>query len=455
MYTLTFQLKQHTPLIHFQHEQAGATLRATELKPKLDKFLLLKLREQLSQSPQLPDWVIETPQGDKSLDYKVRIEQTYGAVRDNSIDFQKINKNDKGKWEPGEKKWNEKKKENVFQVDAYPFVLANMGGKDDENELKHLVYYKNGIKGVIKILIHSLHVDLLELINTNFRDFLFRHNFGNRQSKGFGSFYILGEVPKPLNYWFTVNVDPKSSQDAKFRKLFGEMGILWKALRAGINEASFNPTKGIYFKSLIFHYARNNRVIQWDKKWIKATFFKDQLQKQRTRKPNSAELKDFKVKNDDGSFKIPESRLMKDILGLSSREEWGKEFNNAIITKENIAEKENLIERFASPVLFKPISVSENEFRVYLFVKYLPTEIEGQVFNISDGKKTEKLQFPLNSEANPVLFFRYLFQEKRPRIYSINFDDVDFDEDAEKATFKVIKRIIEEIRTNYPKTNAS
>ncbi|MEL7223220.1 MAG: hypothetical protein AAGJ93_17980, partial [Bacteroidota bacterium] len=35
-----FHLKQHTPLIHFQHEQSGATLRATEVKAKLDRFIL-------------------------------------------------------------------------------------------------------------------------------------------------------------------------------------------------------------------------------------------------------------------------------------------------------------------------------------------------------------------------------------------------------------------------------
>lgn len=36
---LIVKLKQHTPIIHFQWEQKGATLRATELKPKLDLFL--------------------------------------------------------------------------------------------------------------------------------------------------------------------------------------------------------------------------------------------------------------------------------------------------------------------------------------------------------------------------------------------------------------------------------
>ena len=39
MHTLYFTLKQHTPLIHF-HDQDEATLRATEVKPKLDKYLI-------------------------------------------------------------------------------------------------------------------------------------------------------------------------------------------------------------------------------------------------------------------------------------------------------------------------------------------------------------------------------------------------------------------------------
>lgn len=39
MKTLKVTLKQHTPLIHFQHDQYGATLRASEFKPRFDKYL--------------------------------------------------------------------------------------------------------------------------------------------------------------------------------------------------------------------------------------------------------------------------------------------------------------------------------------------------------------------------------------------------------------------------------
>ena len=43
MYKLEFELEQHTPIIHFQARDAGATLRASEVKPKLDKFILTQI----------------------------------------------------------------------------------------------------------------------------------------------------------------------------------------------------------------------------------------------------------------------------------------------------------------------------------------------------------------------------------------------------------------------------
>ncbi|WP_068690391.1 hypothetical protein [Culturomica massiliensis] len=49
MYRLEVKLKQHTPLIHFQWQQAGATLRASEVKPRLDRFILTKLGKTCTQ----------------------------------------------------------------------------------------------------------------------------------------------------------------------------------------------------------------------------------------------------------------------------------------------------------------------------------------------------------------------------------------------------------------------
>ena len=56
-YQLVFQLKQHTPMLHFQHDQTGATLRATELKPKLDLYIMRKLLLSIGEAA-LPDHAV-------------------------------------------------------------------------------------------------------------------------------------------------------------------------------------------------------------------------------------------------------------------------------------------------------------------------------------------------------------------------------------------------------------
>ena len=39
MHKLIVELKQHTPIIHFQAHQKGATLRGSEIKPLINKYL--------------------------------------------------------------------------------------------------------------------------------------------------------------------------------------------------------------------------------------------------------------------------------------------------------------------------------------------------------------------------------------------------------------------------------
>ena len=51
MYKLEFELEQHTPIIHFQARDAGATLRASEVKPKLDKFILTQIGKGFVNDP--------------------------------------------------------------------------------------------------------------------------------------------------------------------------------------------------------------------------------------------------------------------------------------------------------------------------------------------------------------------------------------------------------------------
>ncbi len=94
-YILTFKLKQHTPIIHFQHDQHGATLRASELKPKLDKFLIKNFKE---EEIDYKKWLIGKGEHD-ALDYKVKIENV------SNIDY----------YLPLPSKYKNKKSENLIQ----------------------------------------------------------------------------------------------------------------------------------------------------------------------------------------------------------------------------------------------------------------------------------------------------------------------------------------------------
>ncbi|GAB2025070.1 hypothetical protein OfM1_11410 [Lactovum odontotermitis] len=156
MNELKVELTQITPLIHFQVHQDGATdatLRASEVKPKLDKFLQTY---SCSKGEIQECWCLPKVKDKKyrALDYKMQI---------------------MGKGEAGK---------------PHKSFFANMG--KDSKKIKQ-VGYEDGVD--IKII--SKHEELLSLIQKHLALFFVIHNFGARGSKGFGSFVvdkINGEV---------------------------------------------------------------------------------------------------------------------------------------------------------------------------------------------------------------------------------------------------------------------
>ena len=85
-YRKTFVLKQQTPMIHFQHADSGVVIRASEFKPKLDKFLLMKLNGNLSGKEK---WFLKQADGNqeiKAFNYKVRIFATGEPERSDTIE---------------------------------------------------------------------------------------------------------------------------------------------------------------------------------------------------------------------------------------------------------------------------------------------------------------------------------------------------------------------------------
>ena len=226
MHTLKVTLKQHTPLIHFQHDQEGATLRASEVKPKLDKFLLDNaIGESFEDSKTfLVGYSLKnerllcrkfTDEKFRALDYKLAfIPQCAKHISLNPH------------YDPNRGK---------YIANDFPLLLSNMGGKDTLEELADFSMYEK-----IELTIHSKNEDLLETIRGWIDLFFATNNFGQRQDKGFGSFSVIKingddiEFPKkdlPTKTRFLKFEFPNNLQEFDVQsKLFQVIDFYWKCL---------------------------------------------------------------------------------------------------------------------------------------------------------------------------------------------------------------------------------
>jgi hypothetical protein len=349
-YRLEVKLKQHTPLIHFQHDQNGAALRASEVKPKLDRFIIERLTTEEKK-----EWLTEK----KTLPFKLKIEST---------------------------------EEKYYDDRELPMFFGNMS-KDENSVKKRGITHSN-----VYFTVYTPDEALRAKIKESLALFFFTHNFGARQSKGYGSFYIdkfdiNGIYKEPDDLWKknTLYVSKFSSKD-----ILKDIDLFYKTIRSGINQCHkictatdsemdrkcqvFNKcgvrivkkngcvkyrcehlvfgNKSIFYcKSALFKFLDSktpNR--QWDKKTIKEAYFTKY------------------------SPKIDNSQLLyRDLLGLASETIAG----GATLSKENI---DSDIERYKSPILIKPITTEKGS---YIYIGYV--SIDSQMLNKEFSIKKDKI----------------------------------------------------------------
>lgn len=320
-YKLCFTLKQHTPMIHFQSDQQGATLRASELKPKLDRFLL-------EQEPSLKKLATEQ----NSLNYKVKI-----AIESNQIE--NIEKpNPKGK-----------------RPIQNPLFFGNMG----EGEKKRFVTSKK-----ITVEFFSFQSQIVNAIQKHFEAFIASTNFGTRQSKGFGSFYIESKQFNPsLIQEKVYHFESKADRYEEDIKLF------YSLLRSGINMVNFQTKQSrFYAKALSFLYAKSQGM-SWDKRAIKQAYFNNDLKQQQRRHPQ---------KDNCINYTSEQSYIIRDLFGLSTEQSWMS--YRATISKES-----KNVDRLKSPITFKPIAEGEN-ISVYFWANHSIEKILDTLFVIKNNK---------------------------------------------------------------------
>lgn len=226
----TIHLVQHTPMWHFQPDQAECCLRASEVKPKLDKFLKLE------------------------LDEKKRYKMSFEAIG-KKASLQHI------------KKFTNKRNE-VKETNLYPLFFGNIGDKDAGSVTKKaLVCYPEGVK----MTLFSFDENLLNRIEQNLCRFFACTNFGTRQDKGFGCFYpkakggkSIGYKGEEADYVFQVK-DLSRGRNGEYPELFQFIHFFHKMIRSGVNQQNH------YYKSFMYFYALSKNET-WDKPVIRHNF---------------------------------------------------------------------------------------------------------------------------------------------------------------------------------------
>lgn len=352
MHTLTVKLKQHTPLIHFQHSQQGATLRASEVKPKLDRFLIENSengdfetwKELLVGYSEKNEGVLREKFDNnnfKALDYKIIIEPN------ERID---LNLNPR-------EQWNQQKQRNMWVTDDFPLVLSNMGGKDTQEELVGFSMYDN-----VKMKFVSKHEGLLEYIADWIDLFFAERNFGQRQDKGFGSFSVIKVNDEKKSYpkddlsgtYYLKLVSNQIGQNmSSFIMLFSTIDFYWKTLKSGINYTRNGQFPQRYIKSFLWKYLNDNNYT-WEKRRIKQEF-------------NLLTNREVNDNENPASF-------ARALLGCPDKFEY-RNFDK-VVSVNHINQtdcEEDLISRIPSPIIFKPI-YEQRVWRIYLIINTDPID---------------------------------------------------------------------------------
>lgn len=398
MEPLRIKLKQHTPIIHFQHSQDGATLRASEVKPKLDRFILTKLGEAKKEySTKALDFcerfLAEKKKSDKcewssydygyafakyrgwltgkgehgALNYKMRIEAS--NIKEEYFIISRLNPH----------KINLLKNNGVNTLAPSPYFAQEEFTDEivSQSAVNTINWNKLEKKGVmydeVCIIVFSLHQKILELVDDFKYLFFASHNFGTRQSKGFGGFYPkeakVSDFKKNLRAlgYKRVFVRSVKINNNRLTEIFKVIDKDYKKLKSGINGSE---------SELRSYLEKNN--IDWEKDHLK---------------------KYAEGVNSQLAENIRFERLLLGLAGNINYPRLGKNIKIEHLPEEG-ADK---IERFQSPLLFK---IFENE--IFLIApNNINSKLKNQQFRFSKSE-TDSIIIPSIKDKDNIAEEFYL-----------------------------------------------
>jgi hypothetical protein len=380
-------LKQHSPLIHFQHDRPYATIRATELKSKIDKFIVNDLKivdptlykeySDLITSENFP-----MKQDDNiSSKYKIRVLAPSGVTL-------KI----KYATRPGNDLHNDIP--NFYVRFPAPYFADNQAVFNDK----------------VSILIFSFNRKLIGLLEKSIPYVLVYNNFGMRQSKGFGSFLPKNMTIKEMHniilkkysayYIKTVDTEP-------FKSIYHD----YKVLKSGrsVKEPDINNNR-LYVKSDLFEYFCKKNI-RWEKRKIKEAIESFN----RTNPGKAVSLKAEHAPADCPSVDRDKFRFVRALLGLADRNEYlisdpsnpAQALRNEKVVLK-IKDKNEEIDRFRSPILFKIYTENKNsngyKYSIIILPENIPDVIYDRWFRFSLCKLTQSGPTRCEEELDNCLF---------------------------------------------------
>lgn len=353
---LELDLKCHAPIIHFQPSvnAKGATLRASEVKPKFDKYLWTKEPEELATYKLLP--------------YKM--------------------------------KFIEKKKKEVIDEKVA-----------DEDVDIPLYYAKDQKRMVItnpKIVVTCFDPTLQKLIVKHIKNFFIVTNFGATQGKGYGSFTVIDPekndqveqeniekilIEKILMEEFDLKTLYKIDCDRLSKKLdrnetiemiFRVIENFYKIIKGGVNH------KG-YIKGFLFKYM-SDKGIKNEKAALKTEIIDHPYASNQNKVTQGSQINSHK------------ECYVRALLGLSSsfafKDQRGQN-GGAVDVNIKISHADETIERFPSPLTFKvinkiiyiiPKKIDERIWEKEFVFTYELDKKRGHAHGIQPKEKPEKLK---------------------------------------------------------------
>ncbi len=367
MIVKNYLLKQQTPMIHFQSDEDGATLRACEVKPKLDRFLLEQLGGVEVVRKEHRDWFISDDH--PALKYKLRFE----ALKDLKTE----------------------------QI-PYRIFYANMGDERKKNPLKMVC-------GTCRMTVIYLVPSLEKILEDNMDTFFITHTFGFMQGKGFGGFLpekctrtitkekvatALQSTYKCESVYYIDSTLPifvlKQFIDGKTKippNVFDQIIKPFHSLmKSGINISN-------YERSFIFQYFYKNPNIHYgnDKAFVKSKGIAPVVVKSTNKNRGESSNKFEKYKYIRALLGITEN--IEYIDALDSDDKPLKDNRDKVIkTNINIKNTDG-IERYASPVRYRIIGNT-----VYIFAAPINDNLYGADFTFTSTIESGTIPVPSKNE---------------------------------------------------------